>query len=199
MPISHIPIRICQTHCHTGSQGHPYQTSLPTALWQRPRHVLDLIFSTFPSLLPRTATAHRDPSTPLTRRFFNRRFPAEKEGRKTLWHDVRAKQRGGFSSWLRNPANPRQAETETRPRVRRPARGAHNSEFKPQRLPGGQSRRRLEKPTNHRPEAGQAGEGRGLGSVCFHTHRYRSQQRMVPCYPSAGREARPGYLNQPRF
>lgn len=57
------------------------------------------------------------------------------------------------------PTNPRQAETETSLRAKRRARRARNSQFKPQRLPGGQSRRRLERPTNHRPEGGASGRG----------------------------------------
>lgn len=57
------------------------------------------------------------------------------------------------------PANPRQAETETRLRVKRLTRGAGNSEFKLQRLSGGQSRRRLEKLTNHSPGGGASRRG----------------------------------------
>lgn len=198
MPISHIPILICRTHSHTGSQGHPYQTSLPTALWQRLRHVRDLIFSTFPSPLPRTATAHRDPSTPLTRRFFNRRFPAEKEGRKhcgTMYAPKKevAFQAGGETQPIPGRLRQRPAP-ESGVALAEPATPSSNLNGCPEANHDGGWRSR---PITA-PEAGQ-GEGRGLGSVCFHRHRYRSRQRMVPRSPSAGREARPGYLNQPRF
>lgn len=158
MPISHIPILICQTHSHTDLKGIPTRPLL-TALWQRLRHVLDLIFSTFHSPLPSTATPHLDTSTPLTRCFFfNRRFPPLKRKEENTGEQNAPNSEAVFKL-AEKSANPRQADTEARLRVRRRARRAGNSEFKPQRLPGGQSRRRLENPTNHSTGGGTSGRG----------------------------------------
>lgn len=157
MPIWHIPILICQTHSHTRSQGHPYQTAPDRTLAKaasRPGPDFSQPFTPGFLALPHLTWTPRHPShaasstgdAPLNRKKENTRVQ-NAPNNETVF------------KLAEKPANPRQAETETRLRLRRHARRARNSEFKPQRLPGGQSRRRLEKPTNHSPGGGASRRG----------------------------------------
>lgn len=136
-------------------KGIPTRPSLPTALRQRLRHVLDLLFLNLS--LPVSSHCNVSPG-PFDTRHSPLLQPESPLLKRKEENTTRQTARLVFKL-AEEPANPRQAETETRFRARRRARGARNSQFKPQRLPGGQSRRRLERPTNHRPEGGASGRG----------------------------------------